>query len=63
MSTTKNETIRPVPKAARALSASSRGAGFSLEPLNWAMSFLKFSKIPNLADPMMPTPMRGVTVP
>jgi hypothetical protein len=60
--TTNKDTINPAPKAAIVFSNNSRGAGVPL-PFLTESSFLKFSKRPKRADPRIPTPIRGVTVP
>jgi len=61
--TTKNDTIIPVAKAAKVLSINYNGAGVVPSPFAFAIYFLKFSKRPNLADPNIPTPIKGVRVP
>jgi hypothetical protein len=61
--TTKKETIMPVAKAANVLSINYRGAAVVPSPLYMAICFLKFSNKPNLADPKIPTPIKGVRVP
>ena len=63
MFTTKSDENIPVPNAAKALSCKVNTPGLYSVPLLMARDFLKFSKIPNLADPMIPTPRSGVNDP
>jgi hypothetical protein len=63
LDTTKNDTIIPVAKAANVLSINYKVAGADSLPLYIAICFLKFSNKPNLADPKIPTPINGVSVP